>query len=68
MLKPFNLPEQNYSHNYISTKNPTAVLLDFRHFPAACTTLIFFKHRWIFIGYPTSFQSVGKATPQFTVG
>ena len=27
---------------YISTKNPTAVLSDFRHFPVACTTLCFF--------------------------
>ena len=31
-------------------------------------TMIFFKRRWIFVGYPTSFQFVDKATPQFTVG
>ena len=29
-------------HYYISTKNPTAVMSDFRHFPVACTTLSFF--------------------------
>ena len=29
-------------HYYISTKNLTAVLSDFRHFPVACTTLWFF--------------------------
>ena len=27
------------NHYYISTKNMTAVLSDFRHFPVACTTL-----------------------------
>ena len=31
-------------------------------------TMNFFKRQWIFVGYPTSFQSVSKATPQFTVG
>ena len=36
-------------------------LLHVRHYD-------FFKRQWIFVGYPTSFQSVGKATPQFTVG
>ena len=29
-------------HYYISTKNPTAVLSDFWHFPVACMTLWFF--------------------------
>ena len=29
-------------HYYISTKNPTAVMPYFRHFPVACTTLWFF--------------------------
>ena len=28
-----------YTHYYILTKNLTAVLSDFRHFPVACTTL-----------------------------
>ena len=40
-----------FHHYYILTKNPTAVMSDFRHFPVACTTLwFFFKRRKLVIG------------------
>ena len=42
------------NHYYILTKNPTAVMSDFRHFPVACTTLcFFFKRRKLVVGYLT---------------
>ena len=44
--KPLNKIKKNLtispplpSHYYILTKNLTAVMSDFRHFPIACTTL-----------------------------
>ena len=53
-IDAFTLMMMVMHHYYILTKNPTAVMSYFRHFPVACTTLWFFlKRRKLVVGYAT---------------